>query len=486
MLLPISLQVGEGKYHGWMLRFLAMIQYMGVVKLPAKHDYFTGNRSNVLPIHNVIMLNKTHFDYLWRWFHTSYSGEAPDETNGRTEAEEDLLEEEDAMDLADEEEDNDQEVEEDTPQPTWYASIEGFMDHVSNTQVTSFAKMLRKFKGRSDQTYRMKRQPDREGYKFFVLCCTTTAFVYSYFLDGRLELTRTKIFDCVQRLVQTLPGRNHLKYLLAMDNYFTQPSVVEMTRAEGVGLVGTARRQRSWSPRTYKAIDDKCFNTLYLLPDCDPKNFLMIRWVDSDFVDMVSTVHDGFETVTRARKKPRNQLNRRAVRSVWGSNWKALIDIPQRIDDYNNTMGGVDKAYQLMSELKPRLRCWRTWMPMWLHSLDVCRINSYIIAEEKGTYKNQTDFVLDWILALNHRTQFVETARTRTAVASFASPVARTQQRRKRMSRKNPALPSYCLQRDRSNHVPIVVLREQKRCTYCKWLYACALARLAFVFQCVR
>jgi hypothetical protein len=59
---------------------------------------------------------------------------------------------------------------------------------------------------------------------------------------------------------------------------------------------------------------------------------------------------------------------------------------------------------------------------MWLHSLDVCRVNSYIIAKEKGSYKEQKDFVLDWILALNHRAQFVETARTRTAVALFASP----------------------------------------------------------------
>jgi hypothetical protein len=166
-----------------------------------------------------------------------------------------------------------------------------------------------------------------------------------------------------------------------MDNFFTQLSVVEMTRREGVGLVGTARIQRSWPPRTYKAIDDKRYNTLYLLPD--PKNFLIMRWVGNDVVDMVSTVHDGFETVRRARKRPReNQLNRAAVRTVWGSHWEAIVDIPQCIDDYNTTMGGVDKAYQLMSGLKPRLRCRRTWMPMWLHSLDGCRVNSYIIAKD--------------------------------------------------------------------------------------------------------
>jgi hypothetical protein len=105
-------------------------------------------------------------------------------------------------------------------------------------------------------------------------------------------------------------------------------------------------------------------------------------------VDMVSTVHDGFETVTRARKKPReNQLNRAAVRSVSGSHWEAVsIDIPQCIDNYNNLMGGVDKAYQLMSGLKPRLRCRRTRMSMWLHSLAVCRVNSYIIAKQRKRY----------------------------------------------------------------------------------------------------
>jgi hypothetical protein len=32
---------------------------LGIVKLPPKHDYFPGNRSDVLPVHHVIMLSKT-------------------------------------------------------------------------------------------------------------------------------------------------------------------------------------------------------------------------------------------------------------------------------------------------------------------------------------------------------------------------------------------------------------------------------------------
>jgi hypothetical protein len=60
-----------------------------------------------------------------------------------------------------------------------------------------------------------------------------------------------------------LPRRHSLKYLLGMDNYFTQPVVVAMTRKLNVGLVGTARRQRGWPPAEYKEIVDWGYNTLY-------------------------------------------------------------------------------------------------------------------------------------------------------------------------------------------------------------------------------
>jgi hypothetical protein len=79
----------------------------------------------------------------------------------------------------DDEEDKDKE---EAPPPTWYASIQGFIDHVNNVSQklcrhpgwkVSIDEMLQKFKARSAQTYRMKRKPYREGYKFFALCCTT-------------------------------------------------------------------------------------------------------------------------------------------------------------------------------------------------------------------------------------------------------------------------------------------------------------------------
>ena len=136
-------------------------------------------------------------------------------------------------------------------------------------------------------------------------------------------------------------------------------------------------------------------------------------------------------------------------------------------------MGGVDKAYQLMSSLKPRLRCRRTWMPLWLHSLDVARINSYIIAKEKKIYDNQKDFVCDWILALNRRAKFAESQRTRQAFASLNTPTSSSKKKRIRMSSTKPKLPQYRLQGERSDHVKVVT-KEQQGCTYCKYERAMA------------
>jgi hypothetical protein len=71
---------------------------------------------------------------------------------------------------------------------------------------------------------------------------------------------------------------------------------------------------------------------------------------------MCTTVHEGIETVLRKRKHPReNQFNKRNVRAVWGNNWSDNVVIPQVIDDYNKYKGGVDKAYQLISNYKPKL-----------------------------------------------------------------------------------------------------------------------------------
>jgi hypothetical protein len=160
---------------------------------------------------------------------------------------------------------------------------------------------------------------------------------------------------------------------------------------------------------------------------------------------MCTTVHEGIETFLRKRKRPReNQFNKQNVRAVWGNNWCANVVIPQVIDDYNKYMGGVDKAYQLISNYKPKLRCRRTWMPMFLHGLNVCRLNSYIIAKQKGVCNNQKDFLIEWIRSLNDKADFLDRQRTRSATAALLTPPSiEPKVKRSRMRNHEPELPHY-------------------------------------------
>jgi hypothetical protein len=55
------------------------------------------------------------------------------------------------------------------------------------------------------------------------------------------------------------------------------------------------------------------------------------------------------------RRKPRetSKTNYGHITTVFGSEWEQMIAIPGCSDDYNHTMNGVDKAYQLISYYRP-------------------------------------------------------------------------------------------------------------------------------------
>ena len=47
--------------------------------------------------------------------------------------------------------------------------------------------MMKLFKGRSKMTYRMKKKPIKEGYKFYAICDASTGFIYFILPDGLTE-----------------------------------------------------------------------------------------------------------------------------------------------------------------------------------------------------------------------------------------------------------------------------------------------------------
>jgi Transposase IS4 len=150
-------------------------------------------------------------------------------------------------------------------------------------------------------------------------------------------------------------------------------------------------------------VNENHLHTLYLLSDA--KNFLIARWHGGKDALFVSTIHQGHETIVKTMCSAGN------VRTVRPNGARtAPITIPRMVDDFNRWMGGVNKAVQFISHYTPTLRCQRTWMPIFLHCLDIIRVNAYIICKEAGPKKdlNQKDFIAEMIQHLNKTAELVD------------------------------------------------------------------------------
>src|SRR5210317_2027807 len=367
-------------------------------------------------------MRRNQFCYIWSNIHLVAFEEA------KPESDEEEGDEDDPHGLASQEETE-----------VWYHKAKPVLDHVESVSqkfcihpgfCISIDEQMKKFKGRSAQTVRMKNKPIKEGFKFFAICDATEGFVYGFKPSGRLEQTR--IADTVVGLAKELPRRDELSYVIGMDNYFTLGKAIKGCKDANIAVVGTARARRGWPPREFKNIEDKRFNTLYTLNDKD--GFKIMRWVDNNVVTMVSTLHDGTETITRQRKRPRKTTtNMSFVDTVWGGDWVKEISIPGVIDDYNHWMLGVDKSDQLIAYYRPAIRVQRYWMAMMFHGLDILRTNTYIV------YKNRTEdarpldhkgFLIELLDAMIKRANYLTYRPTRQQSPTQATP---RQQKKRRM-----------------------------------------------------
>ena len=247
-----------------------------------------------------------------------------------------------------------------------------------------------------------------------------------------------------------------------------------------------------WPPEEFsdRAIHDHRFNSLYYMNDATG-NYRMFRWIDNNVVKMVSNVHLGTsvdEAVSRARKKPRiNEFNRKNIRLVWGDDHTANVKIPSIVNDYNHWMLGVDVVDQLIAYYRPKIRCRRTWMPIFLQCLCVLRVNSYVLYKETSRdhpevddkeIKSHKSFLIEFINVLIRRA-IAETTTTRTTVPSAATSTRSTPTDSPIIHKDKTGNLRYCRTKpslcifDHLRYLPgkhkLVVGRQQK-CKYCQYL----------------
>ena len=453
------------------VHFFLILYYMGYCKLPSKADYFCPGDDvrGDHPCCTAFGMSFKKFQFLWRNIYLMEPQSDVEDGQSDDEGELDYDEDNDVAYVV-----RSDEAEDDFHFDQKARSIVDLTNqgnklicHYPGCVMTVDEQMARA-KGRSAETYRMMKKPIRCGYKWFSIVDRQTKFLWHMLPYGR-KSTKAGSILTVKFLVESLPKRGELDYVVGMDNYFTHEGALRHCLAAKVHAMGTARHKRGWPAKELKDVDDGRFNTLYYITDRD-NTYVTYRWVDNNVVTLVSTMHDPHASVATARRRPRiTQTNKKHVHQVWGKEPVKDIAIPAVVNDYNFWKVGVDTFDQYLAYLMCDLRCVRTWVPLMIQALMTMRVNSYLahihICTNSKTHK---EFTLEWIRCLMRRAVKLVRKTRRSLVHEAQTP---SPTRRFRMSSKNPTLPEVRHSSD-VTHVPVLA-ESQGKCIYCRYQRLC-------------
>ncbi|GBM85351.1 PiggyBac transposable element-derived protein 4 [Araneus ventricosus] len=116
-------------------------------------------------------------------------------------------------------------------------------------------------------------------------------------------------------------------YTLATDNYYTSPELAEILIKCKTDIYGTLRANRKGLPPLIKSSKVKKGEVLAF----QKGKICLLKWTDKKPVLMLSTLHSISMVTVESKKSKSSKLK------------------PAVVADYNNTMGGVDKADQCLS-----------------------------------------------------------------------------------------------------------------------------------------
>ena len=94
---------------------------------------------------------------------------------------------------------------------------------------------------------------------------------------------------------------------------------------------------------------------------------------------------------------------------IWDDQHRKQLMIPQITNDYNHWMLGVDVVDQLIAYYRPKIWCRHTWVPIFLHCLDILRVILYVLYTEtaynhvdvdKDKVRNHKHFSIEFVNSL--------------------------------------------------------------------------------------
>jgi len=362
-------------------RFLSTTIFMGLVKLPARCNYwsrsFSSTQYGALPKGS---LSRIRYQQIKRYLHisplpASNSNESQSKSN-------------------------------------WWHKLEPLSSHLRRRSQELYLpsthvamdEMMVKFKGRSGHTIRMPGKPIPVGYKVLAICDAGYTFDWMYTscicsiagLEKVAELTPTGL--AILQLCSSLDSTR--RYIVYTDNAFTTVPLLRQLRSKLIGGCGTTRINSAELPIALKSDVKQAWNTIdefVVKPPatadthCSDSTVLCIRWEDNNIVRFLTTVHPWNEVTLSERRKPRTtSTNAANIRRVFGTSERKTLFIPTVVDDYNRHMNGVDLADQRRSTYTTHQRTRRNWPCLFFFLLDITLVNAHLIIELARSQQSDT------------------------------------------------------------------------------------------------
>ena len=147
-------------------------------------------------------------------------------------------------------------------------------------------------------------------------------------------------------------------------------------------------------------------------------------------------------------------------------------------------MLGVDVVDQLIAYYRPKIRCRRTWVPIFLHCLDILRVNSYVLYKETSfnhpdfdkhrKKENHKQFLIEFVNSLIRRgnaetTRLPATRGVAATVRGDPSIIHNGTTAKLVMCRTKPSLSIFDDLRYCEGVHTMIPAKKQSKCKYCQY-----------------
>ena len=204
--------------------------------------------------------------------------------------------------------------------------------------------------------------------------------------DDSLAITNNGLTHAV--VMKLLEGVEHRGHHIYTDNYYTSPALFTDLFHNGFGACGTVDRRGV--PHEMRRTIRKREVVTAAVDD----TVTALKWMDKRPVVMLSSVHDS----SLVAKKRRSRL---------APNGTDEVMKPKMIEKYNNKMGGVDKADQLLSYYGFPHRTVKWWKRAFYHLLELAIVQAYTLyrqSSQSGRHFTHQQFRVHLARELLHST----------------------------------------------------------------------------------